>query len=525
MKADLRDSKEKEEEMLTSAEKLKEKVCGLEQMLMEKNEQIHREVIARELVEEQFEEKKMKITKLEQDLSMKEEEIKNLTETTGAASRLGSIGGSSAGNNSFSAVHDVSVDEKGLEENLKVLNNFVTPGKLKIHHQALGQSRGPSASSTPNRGNIYEEWSKISQNDGLPSPFCEKKGSKIRTELDRLLEYVKKSFGSQLEPNRKNLLMKSLENEFLKVREFMEDIFDDLPSKKDYNDLREVNKDLEERLNAANTSIENLRAKIDNNNFGCEEDDDDTAEEEVANVSIKVEAVASLLQAANSALLTQTASEVETELSLDPDTDTSGWQLDLEGVQLVGWQQRHLVRRRLSGQGLRSAFPAELSRSPVPGASKLWQSLYHRLDELHRASELSSNLLLLTGDSLREQSTSQLQASHLVPASASKPARATEVTHAAAQTCRPATSAAATQTLVEAESPTQQQHAGSECLRDDCFCAQSQARSARGRTGSRWRTMFRGLFAAVLLILFFTFLCGLEIDGELYFPVTWFSLR
>ena len=103
--------------------------------------------------------------------------------------------------------------------------------------------------------------------------------------------------------------------------------------------LKELNQDLEERLNAANTSIENLRAKIDNNNHEIEEDDDDTAEEEVANVSVKVEAVADLLRKTNSLILAHTASETETDFSLDPDTDTSGWQLDLEGIQLVNWKQ------------------------------------------------------------------------------------------------------------------------------------------------------------------------------------------
>ena len=82
---------------------------------------------------------------------------------------------------------------------------------------------------------------------------------------------------------------------------------------------------------------------------------------------------------ANSALLSQTNTEM-TDFSLEPDTDNtdvSGWQLDLEGIQLGGWHQRLATynKKRLSAQGLKSPFPAELSRSPVPG-SRMWQSLY-----------------------------------------------------------------------------------------------------------------------------------------------------
>ena len=38
-------------------------------------------------------------------------------------------------------------------------------------------------------------------------------------------------------------------------------------------------------------------------------------------------------------------------MSLEPESDVSGWQLDLEGIQLGGWQQRlaNYSKKRLSG--------------------------------------------------------------------------------------------------------------------------------------------------------------------------------
>ena len=509
-KAEVCDAKDKEEAALLSVEKLREKISKLEEMVKVKDEEINKEIVARELIEEKFEDTKFQMTKLAQDLSMKDEELRNLTETTGANSRLGSVGGSSHGDRSFSAVHDVSVDEKGLEEHLKGANLYLTPGKLP--NPLLSRARGPSASSTPNKGTIYEEFMNANNDGrGLPSPFCEKIEAKVGTQLDGLIELVRKTIGVSMEASRKTNLIKVLTKEILSIKNLLEEIFEDLPSKDEVSSLKEINKDLKERLSAANTSIENLRAQMDDNNQV--EEDDDTAEEEVASVSVKVEAVADLLRKTNSLVLAHTASETETDFSLDPDTDTSGWQLDLEGIQLVNWKQK-LIQKRLSGQGLRSAFPTELSKSPVPG-SGLWQDLYRRLDDLNKASEMSRDLLLLANDSLREQSQLQMSAS-LAP---NKSRLVTELAHVGCQTAAPVTSIGATQTSPE-EAPADDH---SECLRENCFCPESQSREARA--GSRWRSLFKGVFSLVLFLISFTFLFGIEIDDELYYPFAWWSLR
>lgn len=523
LKSEIGDTKDKEESAFALIEKYKEKIANMERTISIKNEEINREIVARELIEEKFEETRSRIDKLEQDLSMKDEELRNLTETTG--SRLGSVG-SSAGNNSFSTVHDVSVDEQGLEENLRVNNclNFQTPGKLGFPNQMV-RIKGPSASSTPNKGSlgsIAEELMSHSNNECFPSPFCEKKNkTKIGILLNNLIESFKKAIGSQFGDSNKKKIMLSIMKEVQNVKNSIETILDELPSKEELHSLKETNKDLEERLLVANTAVENLKSQSVNNNY-IEDDDEEVAEEEVANVSVKLEAVSKLLEQANSALLSHTdvgIGELGTDMSLEPESDVSGWQLDLEGIQLGGWQQRlaNYSKKRLSGQGHRSAFPTELSRSPVPG-TQMWQSLYRKLEDLDKASEVTFDLVQIAVESLREHS--QLQISTNI-AALSKSRNITEVCNVACQTM--------VKPDLSISTPTQTEYLPEvieeECHRENCFCPKSQARAVETKKMSRLRSLFKGVFFMVLLLIAFTFLGGLEIDGDLYYPVTWYSLR
>jgi len=524
LKSEIGDTKDKEESAFVLIEKYKEKIANLEKTISIKNEEINREIVARELIEEKFEETKNRIDKLEQDLSMKDEELRNITETTGG-SRLGSVG-SSAGNNSFSTVHDVSVDEQGLEEHLKANNclHLQTPGKLAFPSQ-LVRIKGPSASSTPNKGSlgsIAEELLNHSNNECFPSPFCEKKNkTKVGILLNNLVETFKKAVGSQFGDSNKKKIMLSIMKEVQNVKNSIENIIDELPSKEELHSLKETNKDLEERLLVANTAVENLKSQSVNNNY-IEDDDEgeEVAEEEVANVSVKLEAVSKLLEEANSALLSQTGiDDMGIDMSIEPESDVSGWQLDLEGIQLGGWQQRlaNYSKKRLSGQGQRSAFPTELSRSPVPG-TQMWQSLYRKLEDLDKVSEVTFDLVQLAVESIREHS--QLQISTNI-AALSKSRNITEVCNVACQTmAKPG---------LAISSPTQTEYVPEiieeECHRENCFCPKSQARAVETKKMSRLRSLLKGVFFMVLLLIAFTFLGGLEIDGDLYYPVTWYSLR
>ena len=144
--------------------------------------------------------------------------------------------------------------------------------------------------------------------------------------------------------------------------------------------------------------LESVENDNNNNETDEEEEEEELASKEIANMSMKVGAMTDLLKTASSLILAQTE---DTDPSQEPDpTDVSGWQLDLDGIQLMEWQQQLLnfSKQRSS----RSAFPTELSRSPVAGSE--WSSLHNRLEDLQAASEMSRHLLMLGGDSL---STSQ----------------------------------------------------------------------------------------------------------------------
>ena len=514
LRSEAAEAKQKEAAALAVVEKLREKAERTEILLKKKEEEIGREIVARELIEERFEESRIKVDRLKQNLSMKEEEIKNLTETTGGGSRLGSVGSSTGANHSFSTIHDISVDEKAIEAQQCLL----TPGKLSlpIPPGSLVKVRGPSASSTPNKqalGSIAEELMmnlhEFSEKECLQSPFCEKKESQVSAVLDRMLDSIRAAIRGQTETNNRKELMAAVGREVASVKQILEDFLKDLPSVEDYNLLREKRDQLETELNEANLYIEHLKQlKSENNNDEVDEEEEegDLALEEVAaNMSMKVGAVADLLKTANSLILAQTE---DTDFSLEPDTtDVSGWQLDLDGIQLVEWQQRLLnySKKRSSSQGLRSAFPTELSRSPAPGSntnSLLWQSLHNRLEDLQKASEMSRDLLTLAGDSLRDQSLHQ-----------SVRQQAREVSTAQVQT----------EEYQEEETSTTS-NTTTACLTDNCFCQKSLEKPA-AKTASRMRTLVRSLFSMVFLLLIFTFFCGLQIDQDTYYPVTWYPLR
>ena len=220
----------------------------------------------------------MKVDRLQQNLSMKEEEIKNLTETTGG-SRLGSVGSSTGANHSFSTIHDISVDEKAIEAQQCLL----TPGKLALPPlplpaSGLAKVRGPSASSTPNKpglGSIAEELlnlQEFSEKECLASPLCEKKESQLSVALDRMLDNISAAVKAQGETKNKKELLAAIGREVFSVKQVLEDFLKDLPSLEDHNNLREKRDQLEAELNEANSLIEHLKLKSENNNKEVEEE-------------------------------------------------------------------------------------------------------------------------------------------------------------------------------------------------------------------------------------------------------------
>merc|ERR1719427_1429797 len=141
IRGELEESKEREDLANMLLKEGGKKCEELEEALKYKNELIEREIVAREDVEGKLESTQLEVQRLELELSVKEEKIKNLTET---GSRLGSVG-SSGGSLSTSLVHDLSVDDRVIEEILKNQHSpapVFTPGKLPFQSPI---KRGPSA--------------------------------------------------------------------------------------------------------------------------------------------------------------------------------------------------------------------------------------------------------------------------------------------------------------------------------------------------------------------------------------------
>merc|ERR1719427_1031820 len=510
----------------------KKKCAHLEEALKDKNEQVAREIVAREDVEGRLEITQLEVQRLELELSFKEEEIKNLTETT---SRLGSVG-SSGGGLSSSLIHDVSVDDRVIEENLKNQHSpapVFTPGKLPLQSPIR---RGPSASSTPNKGrqgSIADVLKEMDTYSGFLSPFCEKNGSLVKKEVlkfvDRFGESVRKIMVDKMEPGKSGQVMAILNKEVFVAKRIIEEMVDDLPSKEELKIIKENAAELEDRLVEAKAVIENL-----NNVNDLKDAEFDLPEDEVAEVSTRVDAVANLLQTANSALLSVSVecSTTAPDCSLDAETDLSNWQLDLEGIQLVEWNtqlSRKLVKYTRCGKkntlteistNHNSPFPTELSKSPVPGSSMLWQSLHNRLEDLLKASEVSRDLLMLAGDSMREQSINK-SANMMFPKTVSCQ---TESVVCQTKTCQTSTTtpkSVCQSSQTDQDPPSTTHTTTTTCQVANCFCSSSQARS----TSTRWKSALRAVGSLVLILLLFTFLCGLEIDHAVYSPATWYPLR
>ena len=59
---------------------------------------------------------------------------------------------------------------------------------------------------------------------------------------------------------------------------------------------------------------------------------------------------------------------------------------------------------------------------------------------------------------------------------------------------------------------------GQRCTVPGCFCKSSEG-------FKEWSWMARGGFSLLLVLILFTFGCGLELEMQQYFPVTWHLLR
>ena len=531
-KEEIEESKIREELMNKRLVEKFKKCSVMEAEIKEKIDQVNIERTAREDAEGKLEVTQVKLQHLESELSVKDEEIRNLTR-----SRFESV--ESGGNVSSSLIHDVSVDDRVIEENFDTLAGavpvFITPSR--VTHSPI--KRGPSASSTPHKGrkgSIADELQDLEASSGLPSPFCEKKekGGRVRGDIMKMLEMmgesVRKIMVNQVKPGQSGRAMVLLNRELVNVKKELDRKLESLTSSEELKELQDKAFDLEEKLSEAKLEIE----KLENAKVNVDEKNNIPAEI-VQQVESRVEAMASLLQTTNSALLAATeGAETPPDCSLEPESDLSSWQLDLEGIQLVDWNSQlgkrlaHYTRcgkknslaelscrspMAIATSLLKPPYSTELTRSPAPNGL-LWQSLYKRLEDLQSATEVSRDLLTMAGDSMREQSVNQ---SIMFPKTVS--CQTSTSTHSkASQADKPDTASQSAQTD---QSLGMVHNSPSSCLVENCFCSSSQTRA----TASMGYRLLRTAGSLLLFVLAFTFLCGLEIEQDLYYPITWYPLR
>eukprot|EP00092_Neocalanus_flemingeri_P026518 GFUD01028741.1.p1 GENE.GFUD01028741.1~~GFUD01028741.1.p1 ORF type:complete len:754 (-),score=279.20 GFUD01028741.1:61-2322(-) len=267
--------KEREELVQIQLNEEREKKEKGEEKVKQKDEQIKREIDAREDVESRLESTQMKVQRLELEMTMKDEEIKNLTET--------------AVSQSSSMVQDVSLDGRVIEENFinstpgwsitsllgqvggyLPLAPLFTPGKLPIQSQ---KRRDSSASSTPYKGrlgNIADELKELDRLDtspDFPSPFCKKgnrNNKKVLKFVDRLEESLRKIVVDQMEPGGSSQVLSILNKEVLALKRVIEETDDDdTPGMDELRTMKENTAVLEEKLAEANAVILSLKTDKD----------------------------------------------------------------------------------------------------------------------------------------------------------------------------------------------------------------------------------------------------------------------
>ena len=176
--------KDKEEQLENKLGEARKKGLSLMQDIELKNEQIKREIIARERAEQMLEKTLKDIEVLELKLSEKEEEVKNMSVKR-------SRGSSQRSSLDDPLVHDVSVDDKVFEENLKGQRSpacMFTPSKIPIYSPISAIRRGPSASSTPNSskerlGSIADEIKESDKTDNYSTSLTDLCGSESKKEV------------------------------------------------------------------------------------------------------------------------------------------------------------------------------------------------------------------------------------------------------------------------------------------------------------------------------------------------------
>jgi len=362
-----------------------------------------------------------KVSKLQQEIKNKEIEIKEMKNLSQGLAVLGNQSVHIHGSN----ILDVSVDDKVFADLSQSSGGSPTHNKgrfigLGDSPRGVGDSpaRGPSASSTPNRsrkGSIVDELKEAVGSDpnNFPSPLCGKGGTlvnKLQRDMVKWEEGLRRvvieeapSICTGKLVSALNRTMQTVRKDVIaKVEAYEEEVWEK------EEDIKRKMEDLKLELDSANQQI--------NNQHRITED-----EKELELVESRLTEMAQLLNTANKALLATTNSNQwdqdqggrktpgSAEQSYDVDEDLlSNWNLDLDGLELVEWNNNLSRKLLLCTKQIR-----EDKRSGTAG-SKLWLSILHsRLDELHQETEKSRDLLLFAGESIREEMNTTKEVNHL----------------------------------------------------------------------------------------------------------------
>ena len=171
---------------------------------------------------------RQEIRRLEQELSMKDEEMTRLAAAQPIQQETSAVAAGSprSSNLSSSMIHDVSVDDAIVVATVRPLQ--ITPSR-----------RGPSASSTPQKSLAKEMAALVEGSPGMPSPFCEKPLSlkkRIFQLQEALAEKMRKLLCEQqrLQGRSSGQIMGSVNQAFSEfkseIHNLVEEIYEDAPA-------------------------------------------------------------------------------------------------------------------------------------------------------------------------------------------------------------------------------------------------------------------------------------------------------
>jgi len=477
------------------------------------------------------------VSKLQIQIDNKDIQLKEIKNNSAGMAVLGNQSISIHGSN----ILDVSVDDKVLDD-MSGSGGSPTPKKNSfiVARSPTGQARGPSASSTPcrtRRGSIVDELKEAETGcEYFPSPLCGKgKGgtlvSKLQLEMVKWEEKIRRTVIEEAPSDCSGKLVTAINKIMMAVRK-------DIVAK-----VENYDEEMFEKEEALKTKVEQLtselqsckqqieRLQVDDGDRGVEESKDKMLEIEL--VESRLTEMAELLNNANRALLattnqagismegqqgTVTPPVFSNDHSYDEDLLTN-WNLDLDGIELVEWNN-NLSRKLIQyTKQIREDFRAGTSMS------KLWlSSLHTRLEELHTETEKSRDLLLLAGESIRDGDVHSVgggqnlghDRQNLVTNRQPQAPRIVELETQAVQT-------SSIELLNPPAFPKTQGCQTSDTSNEDSLNTADQNNNYGGGGVMSWLSKLVGVTLLVLVI--FTMCGGIEYEGGVFYPITYSPLR